>query len=72
MATQPARKSFLDLLSAAPSDARGDLVVLRPVFEEFMLHTPLPSDASLTVTTLGGVPVLGISVPEGVADAALL
>ena len=37
-----------------------------------MLQTPLPSDASLTVMTLGGVPVLGISVPEGVADAALL
>jgi epsilon-lactone hydrolase len=33
---------------------------------------PLPSDVSLTETTLGGVPVLEISVPEARADAALL
>ena len=70
--SQPERKSFQDLLSAVPLDARGDLAVLRPVFEEFMLQTPLPSDVSLTEMTLGGVPVLEISVPEAIADAALL
>src|ERR1700741_4125037 len=69
---QSERKSFLELLSAVPLDARGDLAVLRAVFEEFMLQTPLPSDLSLTEMTLGGVPVLEISVPEAVADAALL
>jgi epsilon-lactone hydrolase len=70
--SQAARKSFQELLSAVPLDARGDLAVLRPVFEEFMLQTPLPSDVSLTEMTLGGVPVLEISVPEASADAALL
>jgi hypothetical protein len=70
--SQPERKSFLELLSAVPLDARGDLAVLRPVFEEFMLQTPLPSDVSVTETTLGIVPVLEISVPEVIADAALL
>jgi acetyl esterase/lipase len=65
-------KSFQELLSAVPLDARGDLTVLRPVFEEFMLQTPLPSDVSLTDRTLGGVPVLEISVPEAIADATLL
>ena len=70
--SQPERKSFQDLLSAVPLDARGDLAVLRSVFEEFMLQTPLPADVSLTEMTLGGVPVLEISVPEAIADATLL
>jgi acetyl esterase/lipase len=70
--SRPERKSFLELLSAVPLDARGDLAVLRPVFEEFMLQTPLPSDVSLTERTLGGVPVLEISVPEANEDGALL
>lgn len=70
--SQPERKSFQDLLSAVPPDARGDLPVLRGVFEEFMLQTPLPSDVSLTEMTLGGVPVLEISVPEAIAAAAVL
>jgi monoterpene epsilon-lactone hydrolase len=70
--SQPKKKSFQELLSAVPVDARGDLAVLRPVFEEFMLQTPLPPDVSLTEMTLGGVPVLEISVPEAIADAAVL
>jgi acetyl esterase/lipase len=70
--TQTERKSFLDLLSAVPPEARGDVAVLRPLFEEFMLQTPLPSDVSLTETTLGGVPALEISVPEANADTAVL
>src|ERR1700733_11990322 len=70
--SQPERRSFQDLLSAVPPDARGDLAVLRGVFEEFMLQAPLPSDVSLTEMTLGGFPVLEISVPEAIADAALL
>jgi epsilon-lactone hydrolase len=70
--SQSERKSFQELLSAVPLDAPGDLAVLRQVFVEFMLQTPLPSDVSLTETTLGGVPVLEISVPEAIADAALL
>jgi epsilon-lactone hydrolase len=70
--SQPERKSFLELLSAVPLDARGDVAVLRRVFEQFMLQTPLPSDVSLTDMTLGGVPALEISVPEAIADAALL
>src|ERR1700724_2654123 len=63
--SQPERKSFQELLSAVPLDARGDLAVLRPAFEEFMLQMPLPSDVSLTGTTLGGVPVLEISGARG-------
>ena len=70
--SQPTRKSFQQLLSAVPLNSRSDLAVLRSVYEEFMLQTPLPSDASLTEMTLGGVPVLEISVPEAIADAALL
>jgi monoterpene epsilon-lactone hydrolase len=69
---QRERRSFQELLSAVPPEARGDPAVLRPVFEEFMLQTPLPSDVSLTQLTLGGVPVLEISVPEATPDAALL
>jgi epsilon-lactone hydrolase len=70
--SQPERKSFLELLSAVPPDARGDLAVLREVFAKFMLQAPLPADVSLTEMMLGGVPVLEISVPEASADAALL
>jgi monoterpene epsilon-lactone hydrolase len=70
--SQPERRSFEELLSAVPLDARGDPAVLRRVFEEFMLQTPLPSGVSLTETTLGGIPVLEISLPEAIADAALL
>jgi acetyl esterase/lipase len=72
MVAHAERKSFPELLSAVPPEARGDLAVVRGVFEEFMLQTPLPSDVSLTETVLGGVPALEISVPEAVADAALL
>ena len=70
--SQPERKSFPELLSAIPPEDRGDLSLLRPLFEEFMLQTPLPSDVSLTEMTLGGVPALEISVPEATTDAALL
>lgn len=69
---QPERKSFPELLSAIPQQDRGDLSVLRPLFEEFMLQTPLPSDLSLTETNLGGVPALEISMPEATTDAAIL
>jgi monoterpene epsilon-lactone hydrolase len=70
--SQPARKSFSELLSAIRPENRGDLSLLRPLFEEFMLQTPLPSDVSLTEMTPGGVPALEISVPEATTDAALL
>jgi epsilon-lactone hydrolase len=70
--SQLERKSFPELLSAIPPENRGDLSLLRPLFEEFMLQTPLPSDASLTETTLGGVPALEISVPEATDGAAVL
>jgi epsilon-lactone hydrolase len=69
---QPERKSFPELLSAIPPQDRGDLSVLRPLFEEFMLQTPLPTDVSLRETKLGGVPALEISMPEATTDAALL
>jgi monoterpene epsilon-lactone hydrolase len=70
--SQPERKSFPELLSAIPPEERGDLSRLRPLFEEFMLQTPLPSDVSLAETQLGGVPAREISVPEATADAAVL
>jgi epsilon-lactone hydrolase len=70
--SQPERKSFPELLSAIPPEDRGDLSKLRPLFEEFMLQTPLPLDVSLTEMTLGGVPALEISVPEATTDAVLL
>lgn len=70
--SQPARKSFPELLGAIPPEDRVDLSVLRPLFEEFMLQTQLPSDASLTEMTLGGVPALEISVPEATTDAVVL
>jgi epsilon-lactone hydrolase len=70
--TQAERKSFPELLSAISPEDRGDLSVLRPLFEEFMFQTPLPADVSLTETTLGGVPALEISLPEATPDATLL
>jgi acetyl esterase/lipase len=70
--SQPERKSFPELLSAIPPESRGDLSLLRPLFDEFMLQTPLPSDVSLTETRLGGVPALEITVPEATTDAVLL
>jgi acetyl esterase/lipase len=70
--SQPERKSFPELLSEVPPEERGDLSRLRPLFEEFMLQTPLPSDVSLSGTTLGGVPALEISVPEATEAAAVL
>ena len=70
--SQPERKSFPELLSAISPEDRGDLSLLRPLFEEFMLQTPLASDVSLTEMTLGDVPALEISVPEATTDAALV
>ena len=70
--SHPERKSFPELLSAIALEDRGDLSLLRPLFEEFMLQTPRPSDVSLTEMTLGGVPALEISVPAANTDAALL
>lgn len=70
--SQPGRKTFQELLSAVPPETRGDLAVLRAVFAEFMLQTPLGSDVSLTEVRLGGVPVLEISGPEAIGDAAVL
>ena len=61
-----------DRLRPLDMQDRGDLSVLRPLFEEFMLQTPLPSDVSLTEPKLGGVPALEISMPEATTDAALL
>jgi epsilon-lactone hydrolase len=68
------RKTFQELLekhNVAP-ESLGDMSVLRPVYEEFMLQTPVPSDVSFVETDLGGVPALEVSVPEATADAALL
>jgi epsilon-lactone hydrolase len=66
------RKSFPELLSAIPPEERGDVTRLRPLFEEFMLQTPLPPDVSLNETALGGVPALEISVPEATSGAVVL
>jgi monoterpene epsilon-lactone hydrolase len=68
------RKTFQELLekqNVAP-ESLGDMSVLRPVYEEFMLQTPVPSDVSFVETDLGGVLALEVSVPEATADAALL
>jgi monoterpene epsilon-lactone hydrolase len=48
------------------------MTVMRPVYEEFMLQTPAPSDVSITEVELGGVLALEVSAPEASADAALL
>jgi monoterpene epsilon-lactone hydrolase len=68
------RKTFQELLekqNVAPQSL-GDMSVLRPVYEEFMLQTTVPSDVSFVETDLGGVLALEVSVPEATADAALL
>jgi monoterpene epsilon-lactone hydrolase len=70
--SQPERKSFLELVSAIAPEERGDLSLIRPRFEEFMLQMPLPSDVSLTEMPLGGVPAVEISLPGTATDAALL
>jgi acetyl esterase/lipase len=68
------KKTFQELLekhNVAP-ESLGDMAVLRPVYEEFMLQTPVPSDVSTVETDLGGVLALEVSAPEATADAAVL
>jgi len=71
--SQP-KKTFPELLEKAnvPPESLGDMTVLRPVYEEFMLQTPAPPDVLITEVELGGVLALEISTPEASADAALL
>src|ERR1700729_1293510 len=71
--SQP-KKTFPELLEKAsvPPESLGDMTVLRPVYEEFMLQTPAPSDVSITEVELGGVLALEVCAPEASADAALL
>jgi len=71
--SQP-KKTFPELLekAAVPPESLGDMTVLRPIYEEFMLQTPAPSDVSITEVELGGVLALEIVAPEASADAALL
>jgi acetyl esterase/lipase len=71
--SQP-KKTFPELLekAAVPPESLGDMTVLRPIYEEFMLQTPAPSDVSITEVELGGVLALEIAAPEASADAALL
>src|ERR1700748_3481739 len=68
------KKTFPELLEKAnvPPESLGDMTVLRPVYEEFMLQTPVPSDVSITEMALGGVLALEVSAPEPSADTALL
>src|SRR5882757_2592754 len=68
------KKTFQELLEThdvAP-ESLGDMTVLRPVYEEFMLQTPVPADLSCVETDLGGVLALEVSAPEATADAAVL
>jgi acetyl esterase/lipase len=68
------KKTFQELLenhNVAP-ESLGDMTVLRPVYEEFMLQTPVPSDVSFVETDLGGVLALEASAPGAAADAAVL
>jgi epsilon-lactone hydrolase len=68
------KKTFPELLEKAivPPESLGDMAVLRPVYEEFMLQTPVPADVSITEMELGGVLALEVCAPEASADAALL
>src|ERR1700743_1180048 len=68
------KKTFPELLEQAnvPPESLGDMTVLRPVYEEFMLQTPAPAEVSITETELGGGRGLEVSAPEASADAALL
>jgi monoterpene epsilon-lactone hydrolase len=71
--SQP-KMTFPELLEKAnvrPASL-GDMTVLRPVYEEFMLQTPVPSDVSITEVDLGGVLALEVSAPEASAEAAVL
>jgi epsilon-lactone hydrolase len=71
--SQP-KKTFPELLEKAnvPPESLGDMTVLRPVYEEFMLQAPTPSDVSITEVELGGVLALEFCAPDAAADAALL
>jgi epsilon-lactone hydrolase len=68
------KKTFPELLEKAnvPPESLGDMTVLRPVYEEFMLQTPVPADVSITEMELGGVLALEVCAPGASADAALL
>src|SRR6201999_762217 len=68
------KKTFPELLEQAnvPPESLGDMTVLRPVYEEFMLQTPVPAEVSITETELGGVLALEVCASEASADAALL
>lgn len=71
--SQP-KKTFPELLEKAnvPPESLGDMTVLRPVYEEFMLQTPVPSEVSIAEVDLGGVLALEVSAAEASADAAVL
>jgi epsilon-lactone hydrolase len=64
-------QELLEMRNVAP-ESLGDMTVLRPIYEEFMLQTPVPSDVSFVETELGGVLALEVSAPEATADAAIL
>jgi len=68
------RKTFQELLEKhdVGPESLGDMTVLRPVYEEFMLQTPVPSDVSFVEAELGGVLALEVTAPEATADAAVL
>jgi epsilon-lactone hydrolase len=68
------KKTFQELLEKrnVPPEALGDMTVLRPVYEEFMLQTSAPADVSVAEVELGGVLALEFSAPEATADAAVL
>jgi epsilon-lactone hydrolase len=70
----PPKTTFPELLEKAnvPPESLGDMTVLRPVYEEFMLQTPVPSDVSITEVELGGVLALEVSAPEASTDVAVL
>jgi epsilon-lactone hydrolase len=68
------KKTFQELLEKrnVPPESLGDMTVLRPVYEEFMLQTSAPADVSVAEVELGGVLALEFSAPEATADAAVL
>jgi acetyl esterase/lipase len=68
------KKTFPELLEKAnvPPGSLGDMTVLRPVYEEFMLQAPAPADVSIAEVELGGVLALEVCAAEASADAAVL
>jgi epsilon-lactone hydrolase len=67
------QRQHLDkMLRDSPLDLGGELVAQRGIFQEMMTAAPLPGDVETSSATVGGVPVVQISIREAPASGVIL